>query len=126
MTSFEDHLAYAEPAIRPILVELRNRIAALDGRVKEGVTPKQRVTYSVARIFAEVKVLKNEILIRFFDRGLSDPRGIVANIPKSYKWQHEKEIRINTPELLDYAMIFIQASFRSALTTLPPSGFGRD
>ncbi len=65
---FEDHVAYTESALRPVLRELRRRILAL-GRMEENVTLAQRITYSVARIFAEVKVQKKRILVRVFDMG---------------------------------------------------------
>jgi ribosomal protein S14 len=38
LPSFEDHLEYANPPIRPVLVYLRGRIKAL-GRMGEKVTP---------------------------------------------------------------------------------------
>ena len=95
MALFEDHLAYAEPQIRPILQELRVRILVLGSRVQEKATPAQRIAYSVARVFAEVKVQKKRVLVRVFDMGITDPRAIISDIPAKYKWQHQKEIAID-------------------------------
>lgn len=111
-TSFEDHLTYAEPAVRPVLRELRRRITALGSGIKENVTPAQRVTYRLARDFVEIKVQKKRLLVRVFDAGVPDPRNIAALIPKSRGWSHDLELAINTVELVDYAMPFVAASYR--------------
>jgi hypothetical protein len=38
-----------------------------------------------------------------------------------HKWQHQKEIPIDTMELVDYAIPFIVASYKSSLTRSPPT-----
>jgi len=128
MVSINDHLAYADPPIRPTLLELQKRITALDPRkISENPTEQRRITYSVARIFAEVKVQKTKILVGFFDMGVSDPMKLVRHIPyaKNQNWQHDKEIRIDSLKAVDYAMRFVEASYRSHLTNSPPRLFGR-
>ena len=47
-----------------------------------------------------------------------DPRRMVRHISyaQEHNWQDDKEIRIDRPELVDYAMIFIEASYRGCLT----------
>jgi len=115
VVSFADHLAYAEPPIRPVLAELRKRIMALDRtkrRVKETVTTERRIAYSVASIFAEVKVQKKKILVRFFEMGVSDPKNLVTDITK-YKWAWPNQIAVDSVTLVDYAMAFVEASYRS-------------
>ena len=94
MVSFDDHVAYTEPAIQPVLRELRTRITALDRRVTEKVTVYQRIAYSVTRVFAEVKVQKKRVLVRVFDTGSPDPKNLVVDIPETHGWQHQKEIPI--------------------------------
>ena len=122
--SFEDHVAYVDAPLRPVLRELRKRIAALDktgGRkMTEQVTKHQRVAYSVNRIFAEVKVQKKRILVRFFGMRIPDPKNIVTRIPATHRWQHDREIAITNLGLLDYAMPFIEDSYHSHLTTMSP------
>jgi predicted transport protein len=120
--SFEDHVAYADPEIRPVLRELRGKLKGLGGgagRVSEKVTKHQRVAYSVAQIFAELKVQKKRVLIRFFGTNLPDPRGLVTSIPATHRWQHDKEIAVDSPDLVNYTMTFVQASYRSNRSTLP-------
>jgi predicted transport protein len=120
--SFEDHVAYADPSVRPVLRELRMRIKALDqnGRkITEQVTIHQRVAYSVARIFAELKVQKKRILVRFFGMNVPDPKNLVTKIPATHGWQHDKQIAVDSLDLIDYVMTFIEASYRSRLTTMP-------
>ena len=115
MISFGDHLAYAEPPIRPVLAELRKRIMALDRterRIKEKATSEHRIAYSVSSIFAEVKVQKKKILVRFFEMGVSDPKNLVTDITK-YKWPWPKQIAVDSVASVDYAMAFVEASYRS-------------
>ncbi len=122
IASFEDHVAYADPNIRPVLLELRVRLKSLDEggtKIKEKVTKHQRIAYSVAQIFAEVKVQKKRILIRFFGTNVSDPKNIVTNIPATHRWQHDKEIAVDSLGLIDYAMRFIEASYHSNRSMLP-------
>jgi hypothetical protein len=94
-------------------------------RASAGSKRRQRIAYSVARVFAEIKVRKRKVLVRVFDMGVPDPRGIVADIPAKHNWQHQKEIPIDSLELVDYAMPFVAASYRSSLTRSPPVSFGR-
>ena len=115
MVSFADHLAYAEPNIRPVLVELRKRIMALDRterRIKEKATSEHRIAYSVASIFADVKIQKRKILVRFFEMGVSDPKNVVTDKTK-YKWAWPNQIAVDSVALVDYAMKFVEASYRS-------------
>jgi predicted transport protein len=115
-TSFEDHVEYAEPPIRPALHELRRHIRSLGSGIKENVTSKQRVTYRLAHDFAEIKILKKRLLVRVFDTGLPDPRNIGKAIPKEYGWPHDLELAIDTLELVTYAMPFVAASYRRELS----------
>jgi predicted transport protein len=85
----------------------------------EKVTKKQRIAYDVERDFCEVKVQKQRILVRVFDMGVSDPKGIVTDIPPSNQWVYEKEIPIDSKELVDYAIPFIEASYRSSRARIP-------
>jgi predicted transport protein len=120
--TFEDHVEYTDRALQSVLRELRARIIALDPsgrRISEQVTAHQRIAYSVARIFAEIKVQRKRILIRFFGMGVSDPRSLVTNIPAMHRWQQDKQIAVDSFNALDYAMTFIEASYRSHLTTTP-------
>lgn len=91
IASFEDHVDYADPTIRPFLLELRARIKSFDGgkgKIKEKMTKHQRVAYRVAQIFAEVKVQKKRILVRSGHRSchsevrrhLCDYASVVANV----------------------------------------------
>jgi predicted transport protein len=69
MSLIENHLSYAEPHVRPVLNQLRTRIAELDRRIVESATPAQRIVYRVDRIFAELKVQKKRVLVRIFETG---------------------------------------------------------
>ena len=64
------------------------------GRMREKVTPARRIAYENERDFCEVKIQKKRVLVRVFNTGLPDPKGIVTDIPKSHGWQYEKEIPI--------------------------------
>ncbi|GEC31696.1 hypothetical protein N181_01800 [Sinorhizobium fredii USDA 205] len=116
MGLIEDHIAYAEPHIRPVLLSIRGRILNLDRRVKERATPAQRIGYHYGRIFAEVKVQKKCVLVRVFDCGIPDPFHMLRHIEyaKTNGWQHDKEIRLHDVEEIEPAMRFVAASLRRA------------
>jgi predicted transport protein len=117
MVSFDDHVAYAEPQIRPVLRELQKRIRALGSRIEERPTRQQRIAYRVNdREFLEVKVQKRRILIRFFEKGVADPKGLIKKIPIKHNWLEDREIPVDNFDLVNYAMSFIEASYRSRLT----------
>jgi predicted transport protein len=118
LPSFEDHVEYANAPIQPVLVYLRGRIKAL-GRMGEKVTANKRIAYDVERDFCEVKVQKERILVRVFDMGVSDPKGIVTDVPRSHDWTYEKQIPVDSNELVDYAIPFIAASYRSSRASQP-------
>ncbi|WEX88004.1 hypothetical protein PZN02_000450 [Sinorhizobium garamanticum] len=117
MGMIEEHIAYAEPEVRPILDGLRRRILMLDRRIKEDATPQQRLTYSINRIFAEVKVRKKYVLVRFYNSRTPDPRQLVQHIDHANKnhWPHDKEMRLHSTEMVDYVMPFLEASLRESL-----------
>ncbi|MGB8442782.1 MAG: hypothetical protein WCE26_25545, partial [Candidatus Acidiferrales bacterium] len=120
IVSFEDHVAYGDPQIRPLLQQLRTRIIGLKqpGRaITERVTKHQRIAYSVDRIFAEVKVQKKRVLVRFFGTGVADPKNLVTEVTATRLWQHDKEIVLDSPSLTDYAMRFIEPSYLSRRAT---------
>jgi hypothetical protein len=83
------------------------------------VPAKQRVAYSIARVFAEVKIQKKRVLVRVFDAGLPDSRKLVVDIPETHGWQHQKQISIDRVELVDYAMTFVAASYQASLQDEP-------
>jgi predicted transport protein len=116
IVSFQDHVAYADPPIQPLLRQLRTRIIGLEqpGRtITEKVTKHQRIAYSAGRVFAEIKVQKKRVLVRFFDTGVVDFKNLVMDVPATHKWQQDKEIALDNSNLADYAMRFIEPSYKS-------------
>lgn len=116
---FEDHVAYTEVPLRPILRSLRQHILGVDSRLREGetVTPAQRIAYRIpgtSRGFLEIKVLRNAILVRLIDTGLTDPRGLIHRIPDSHGWAVKDEFRILGEEDAEYVKPFIRAAWRLA------------
>jgi len=77
---------------------------------------KVKVHWIDDRIFAEVKVYKKLILVRFVDLSVPDPKKIVEHISyaKKHNWKLGNEIRVNSIQLVDYAMPFIEASYRDS------------
>ncbi|MBB2832309.1 UNVERIFIED_ORG: hypothetical protein GGD51_002438 [Rhizobium esperanzae] len=89
----------------------------LDRRVKEGATAQKRLTYEIERIFAEVKVWKRYVLVRFYDCPVPDPLQMVRYIDHAQKngWKHEKEMRLYDIQAIDYLMPFLAASLRKSM-----------
>ena len=73
MPSFEDHVDYADPPIRPVLRKLKAGIFRL-GPMREKVTAAQRIAYENERDFCEVKIQKNECLSEFSIQACPTPR----------------------------------------------------
>ena len=118
MVTFEDVVDHANPSIQPVLRHLRGRIRGL-GRMGEKVTSKTRIAYELERDFCEVRVQKERILVRVFNTGMRDPKNIITDIPKSHGWQFEKEIPIDSNQLVDYAIPYIEASYQSSRANIP-------
>jgi predicted transport protein len=118
MVTFADVVDHANPSIQPVLLHLRGRIRGL-GRMGEKVTSKTRISYEVERDFCEVRVQRERILVRVFNTGKPDPKGIITDIPKSHGWQFQKEIPIDSKQLVDYAIPFVEASYRSSRANIP-------
>jgi predicted transport protein len=115
--TFAVHVAYTEPSVRPVLHELRRRITALGPGIKENVTAKQRITYGLAHAFVEIKVQKEKILVRVHDTGLAEPQGIGKKFDKKdRRWSHDLELSVDTIDRADYAMPFVEASYRRELS----------
>ncbi|TGV61068.1 hypothetical protein EN784_01325 [bacterium M00.F.Ca.ET.141.01.1.1] len=117
--SFEDHVAYTDAPLQPILRQLRQDILEIDGCLREGeaVTAAQRIAYRVpgsSRGFMEIKVQRSAILVRLIDTGLADPRGAVRRIPDSHGWVVKDEFRILGGEDAEYVKPFIRAAWRVA------------
>ena len=119
MVTFADVVDHANPSIQPVLRRLRGRIRGLGPRMREKVTSKTRISYEVERDFCEVRVQKERILVRVFNTGMRDPKGVITDIPKSHGWQFEKEIPIDSEQLVDYAIPFVEASYRSSRANIP-------
>ncbi|MEX0955028.1 MAG: DGQHR domain-containing protein [Rhizobiaceae bacterium] len=117
MTLIEQHISYAEPELRPVLTELRSRIMQLHAGIVERATAAQRLVYLVDRIFAEVKVQKNRVLVRVFANDTPDPKRLLRHIDHAAKngWQHDKELHIEDLSALEEGMPFIEASLRVSL-----------
>ena len=112
--TFEDHLAYTDSLHQKMLLELRRRVLALDRRIKETVTPGNRIAYGLGQIFVEVKVQRSTLKIHFRDGVFRDPEKRIQAIPKSHGWGPLKNrFDIEKPEDTDYAMRLIEAAFRS-------------
>lgn len=120
MTLVAEHIAYADPRVQPVLLTLLAEIRRLDSRIIERATPAQRIVYLIGCIFAEVKVQKTCVLVRFFDQSIPDPMQRVRHIEHARKngWRHDKEVRLYELNDVDYAMRFISASFSLAAPSL--------
>ncbi len=116
VVTFDDHASYTDAARRLILIDLRNRVFRLDGRLREAerCTPRQRIAYRIpgGRVFLEVKVQRAAIVLHLADGGCLDPNGIAVDIPESHGWrQLKKRITILNSADLDAAMPFVEAAY---------------
>jgi predicted transport protein len=119
MNNYEEHVKYAQPAIRPLVKTLDQRIMALGSLsepIRRQITPAQRFAYQIGtkQQFLEVKVQREAVLLRFKRTILRDEKSLVRDIPKSHGWTSDQEILITNAEELEYAMRFAAAAFEKS------------
>ena len=118
IVTFDDHASYTDATRRPILIDLRRRVLALDDRLRqtERCTPGQRIAYNIpgGRVFLEVKVQRAAIVFHLAEGDCPDPNGIADDIPASHGWrQLKKRITILSTTDLDAAWPFVEAAYRA-------------
>jgi len=111
--TFEDHASYIDATMRPILLDLRDRVRRLDDRLTERCTSEQRITYHVPgnTDFLEVKVQRAAFLVRLKIEG--GPAGITSKIPASFKWPYKSQIKVRSQADLEAAMPYVEAAYRA-------------
>lgn len=84
--SFEEHCAYTDQDLRPVLIALRRELREIDPSLQETVTAGRRIVYHKPRrkIFLEVKVQRHAIVLHTVD--VPDPDSLLSVIPGSHEW----------------------------------------
>jgi len=118
IVTFDDHAAYTNAPLRPILYELRSRVLGLDGLLRQGeqCTAGRRIAYKIpgSKIFLEVKVQRAAIVLHLADGRCPDPAGVTEDIPEAHGWgQLKKRITIVRMSDLEAAMPFIEAAYHA-------------
>jgi hypothetical protein len=118
IVTFDDHASYTDATRRPVLIDLRSRVLALNDHLRqtERCTPGQRIAYNIpgGRVFLEVKVQRAAIVLHLADGGCPDPNSIADDIPASHGWrQLKKRITILSTTDLDAAWPFVEAAYRA-------------
>jgi hypothetical protein len=116
VVTFDDHLAYAGVSLRPVLLDLRKRVLALDDRLNEKCTPGRRIAYKIpgGKIFLEVIVQRAAIVLHLADGGYPDPGHLADDIPGSFGWgQLKKRVVVEKMSDLAEALPFIESAHRA-------------
>lgn len=115
-TTIDGLIAKANPDIRQLFAELRERILSLDEGVNEKITTCY-VAYRTSNNFAEIEIGKTQLKIglRPIDYDDHDPRKIVEKVPDSYKWTMNRRTYLKSMDDIEYVMGLIEQSYMNVL-----------
>jgi len=102
------------PAISHMFDELRERILEMDEDILE--KPGKRViAYRISKIFAEIMIRRDKLVINLRPIDYEDPRSLVEAIAQGYTVTLNRRITISSAGDLDYAMGIITQSYQNVL-----------
>lgn len=100
--------------IRTLFDELREKIMLLDQLTIEKAG-KRTITYRLTKIFAEVLIRKDRLVIDLRPLDYDDPRGIVERIASSYTVTLNRRVTLTVASELDYVFCLIEQSYQNVL-----------
>jgi len=108
----ETRLINCKTEIRELFYELQERILALDEQI-ERVINTAYIGFRTTKIFAEIHVQKDNILIVLRTLDYHDFANIVEEVPPSHGWGKKIRVRIKSVEELNYMMPLVERSYES-------------
>lgn len=104
----------ALPVICSLFDDLREEILELDEDIVEK-PGKRAVAYRINKIFAEIMIWREKLVINLRSIEYDDPRGLVEEFAKRYTVTLDRRMTISSPSELDYAMSIITQSYQNVL-----------
>ena len=100
--------------IQSLFDELQEKIMSLDPLLIEKVG-KRTITYRLTKIFAEVLIRKDRLVIDLRPIDLEDPREMVERIAATYTVTLNRRITLTIASDLDYVFGLIEQSYKNVL-----------
>ncbi len=100
--------------IRTLFDELRVKIMLLDQLAIEKAG-KRTITYRLTKIFAEVLIRKDRIVIDLRPTDFDDPRGMVERIAATYTVTLNRRVTLTAASDLEYVFGLIEQSYQDIL-----------
>ncbi len=100
--------------IRTLFDELREKIMLLDQFTIEKAG-KRTITYRLTKIFAEILIRKDRLVIDLRPFDFDDPRGMIERIATSYTVTLNRRVTLTTASDLDYVFGLIEQSYQDIL-----------
>lgn len=76
---------------------------------------KRTITYRLTKIFAEVLIRKDRIVIDLRPVDYDDPRGMAERIASSYTVTLNRRVTLTSASDLDYVFSLIEQSYKNVL-----------
>ena len=107
-------LAKANPLIKDLFLELREKIFGIDENIKERCTTMY-VAHRVTKNFTEIHIGKNQLKIHLRPIEYSDPQKKVDKIPEGYQWTLDRRVYLKKAEDMEYVFDLIEQSYMDVL-----------
>ncbi|RYY33210.1 MAG: hypothetical protein EOP46_17035 [Sphingobacteriaceae bacterium] len=112
--NLDTHLAKGLPFVRELFFTVQSRIFLLDDNIQEKVT-KPYIGYKVSKMFTEVHIQKNRLLLYLRPIVYNDPENRTSKVPESHNWVLDRRIFINNVGDIDYVMSLVEQSYKDIL-----------
>jgi len=110
----EAHLLKGNEFVRNLFYIIQEKILLLDENIDIKIN-NNYIAFKVSKIFAEVHIQKNKILLYLRPVEFVDPENRIEKIPDTYNWSLNQRIYINNEADIDYVMPLIEQSYRDVL-----------
>lgn len=104
----------ASHLISTLFDELREKIVLLDQLMIEKAG-KRTITYRLTKIFAEVLIRNDKIVIELRPIDYNDPREMVERIATGYNVTLNRRVTLTSPSDLDYVFGLVEQSYQNVL-----------
>lgn len=110
----EKHLIKGNAFVRNLFYSIQEKILMLDESIDIKVN-NNYIAFKVSKIFAEVHIQKNKILLYLRPVNFTDPEHRIDKIPDTYNWSLNQRIYVKDESDINYVMPLIEQSYKDVL-----------
>lgn len=112
--NLEKQLNRGQHAIKSLFGILQKKILEFDESIYEKINTNN-VAFRISKMFAEVHIQKDNIIIYLRPIEYNDPVGMIFKVPDTHRWTLNRGVRIKNESELHYIMSFIEQSYKDIL-----------